>query len=279
MRVSIITPSFRNSAWLKLCIASVADQDGVDVEHIVQDAGSDDGTLDWLVDDPRVQAVVEKDGGMYDAVNRGFRRASGEILAYLNCDEQYLPGALKAVHDYFAAHPEVDVLVSDTVITDADGGFLCHRYGFVPLPNSIWARFTVITCALFIRRRVLDEHSLFFDTKWRDMGDFFWVLEAVRHKLRFGELRQFTSAFTETGENMNLKPNAARERALKRSMTPRLVKVFEPLLIAKHRLRMLLAGMFSQTAFDYGLYTLKSPNERVVHHVAKPSARWRRPGL
>src|SRR3954468_9321875 len=92
MKFTIVTPSFRNSEWLKLCIPSVADQ-GVAHEHIVQDAGSDDGTLEWLPQDTRVAAFVEKDRGMYDAVNRGYRRGTGDIFAYLNCDEQYLPGA------------------------------------------------------------------------------------------------------------------------------------------------------------------------------------------
>src|SRR5882757_299741 len=100
---SVITPSFRNSNWLKLCVASVADQ-AVEVEHIVQDAGSDDGTLDWLSREPRVKAIVEPDSGMYDAVNRGLRRAQGDILSYLNCDEQYLPGALSAVEQFFSEH-------------------------------------------------------------------------------------------------------------------------------------------------------------------------------
>src|SRR5580704_14991665 len=122
MQFSIITPSFRNSNWLKLCIASVADQ-GVEVEHIVQDAGSDDGTLDWLSKDSRVKAFVEKDAGMYDAVNRGLRRASGEILAYLNCDEQYLPGALAAVSDFFTARPNVDVVFGDFIATDSKGDY------------------------------------------------------------------------------------------------------------------------------------------------------------
>ena len=75
MKFSIVTPSFRNSEWLRLCIASVADQAGLAHEHLVQDAGSDDGTLDWLPQEPRVTAYVEKDQGMYDAVNRGYRRA------------------------------------------------------------------------------------------------------------------------------------------------------------------------------------------------------------
>jgi glycosyltransferase involved in cell wall biosynthesis len=80
MRFSVITPSFNRSPWSTLCIASVADQ-AVDVEHIVQDAASTDGTLEWLPEDTRVKAFIEPDRGMYDALNRGLRRAHGDILA------------------------------------------------------------------------------------------------------------------------------------------------------------------------------------------------------
>src|ERR1700685_140160 len=126
MKFSIITPSFRNSNWLKLCIASVVDQQGVEFEHIVQDSCSDDGTQDWLPQDPRVKAIIEKDAGMYDAINRGYRRATGDILAYLNCDEQYLPGALKAVRDFFEANPGVEVALAGTIVIDAGGQYICH---------------------------------------------------------------------------------------------------------------------------------------------------------
>ena len=112
---SIITPSFRQLDWLKLCAASIADQAGVRVEHLVQDAGSGETMLAWAAEWKRkcetedgrfsFQLAMEKDDGMYDAVNRGLRRASGELLAYLNCDEQYLPGALATVADYFAKNP------------------------------------------------------------------------------------------------------------------------------------------------------------------------------
>src|SRR4029078_1290317 len=85
VQFSVITPSFRASQWLRLCIPSVADQ-GVELEHIVQDSVSDDGTLEWLPEHGRVKAYIEKDRGMYDAVNRGLRKAKGEILAYINCD-------------------------------------------------------------------------------------------------------------------------------------------------------------------------------------------------
>ncbi|MGZ4972375.1 MAG: glycosyltransferase family 2 protein, partial [Limisphaerales bacterium] len=63
MEISVVTPSYRNSAWLKLCVASVADQ-AVSLEHIVQDNISDDGTAEWLFKDPRVKAFAEKDCGM-----------------------------------------------------------------------------------------------------------------------------------------------------------------------------------------------------------------------
>src|SRR5947209_573425 len=116
LRFSIITPSFQGRQWLPLCIASVADQQGVEVEHIVQDSCSDDGTQDWLPQDKRVKAFIEKDAGMYDAVNRGYRRASGDILAYLNCDEQYLPGALKTVAEFFEANPKVEVALAGTIV-------------------------------------------------------------------------------------------------------------------------------------------------------------------
>src|SRR5579872_6166237 len=129
---SIVTPSFRNSKWLKLCIASVADQQGVTFEHIVQDSCSDDGTQDWLPHDKRVKAFIEKDKGMYDAVNRGWKRAQGEIVAYLNCDEQYLPGALKAVHDCFAQNPTVEAVFADTLVVDPEGGYLCYRKSLLP---------------------------------------------------------------------------------------------------------------------------------------------------
>ncbi len=274
MKVSIVTPSFRNSEWLKLCIASVADQQGVELEHIVQDACSDDGTQEWLPQDPRVTAYIEKDAGMYDAINRGWKRATGDIVAYINCDEQYLPGALKAVHDYFDAHPEVDVVVSDTVITDAEGNYLCHRYGLRPLPGLVWVRFSILTCALFIRRSALEKHQMYFDTQWKDLGDAFWFIRATEQKLRIGELRRFTSIFAETGDNMNLRPNGQRERALKRQMAPAWARTLEPLVVWHQRWRFVRAGALRREPFEYALYTLAHPATRTPKRAERPTAKW-----
>jgi len=277
MLFSVVTPSFRNSAWLRLCIASVADQEGIEHEHLVQDACSEDGTQDWLPHEPRVRAFIEKDAGMYDAINRGFRRAQGDYLAYLNCDEQYLPGALQAVANYFAMHPDVDVVIAGTVIVDAAGRYLASRHALKPLPASLWLRFNVMTCSMFLRRRVIDEMGLFFDPQWRALGDFFWLAEAVRRGVRFGELRRFTATFTETGENLGLDDIAGRERAEKVHRTPRWVRLAAPALIAQHRWRMFRQGAFSQQPFSYSLYTTDSPSRRITIEVAKPTGLWRRP--
>jgi len=274
MKFSIITPSFRSSNWLKLCIASVADQRGVEYEHLVQDSCSDDGTQDWLPQDRRVQAFIEKDGGMYDAVNRGYRRATGDILAYLNCDEQYLPGALQTVRDFFSANPEVEVALAGTIVTDGDGKYLCHRHSLVPHPQHIWYRFPVLTSSVFIRRKVIHERGLFFDTRWRDLGDFHWVLSLMKNEVPMKVCDPFTSVFADTGENMNLKPNAIREKAETAALTPGWVQRLKPVWVVQHRLRRLAAGHFSLKPTGYSIYTKQSPEKRVAIDVAKPTAVW-----
>jgi glycosyltransferase involved in cell wall biosynthesis len=275
MKFSIVTPSFRNSDWLKLCIASVADQQGVEVEHIVQDSCSDDGTQDWLPRDPRVKAFIEKDSGMYDAINRGYRRAQGDILAYLNCDEQYLPGALKTVSDFFESHPEVEVALAGTIVTNADGGYICHRHSLVPLPQHIWFRFSALTSSVFLRRRVVAERGLFFDTRWRAIADFHWFLTLLKNKVPMAVCDHFTSIFTDTGKNFGMSPESVREiEVTATTMAPRWVRLLKPAWVVHHRLRRLAAGHFSLKPTSYSLYTLNSPEQRVRVDVPKPTVIW-----
>ena len=273
MRFSIVTPSYRRSAWLRLCIASVADQ-GVEVEHIVQDAGSDDGTLDWLPRDPRVKVFIEKDQGMYDGINRGLRRAGGDILAYLNCDEQYLPGVLAAVARFFEQHPQVDVLFGDVVMVDTEGRYLYHRKMQTPLKYHTWTcHLSTLSCAMFFRRRVVSDYGLLFDPRLRDVGDGEWMVRLLQRRAQTAALGEFTSAFTVTGANMSKGPNARREnRELFRS-APLWARSLTPLFILQHRLRRLLGGMYRQPPFAYELYTSASPNRRQRCEVTHPTFR------
>jgi len=270
MLVSIVTPSFRSGQWLKLCIGSVADQ-GAPVEHIVQDAGSDDGTLDWLPHDSRVRAFVEKDQGMYDAINRGFRRSTGEILAWLNCDEQYLPGALNSVAAFFERHPNVDVLFGDVVMVDAQGQYFCHRKVQTPLRYHTWTcHLSTLSCATFFRRRLLSQYGE-FDPHLRDVADGVWMLRLLKGRVAMATLKQFTSVFTRTGANMSAAPNARRERRELFATAPWWARHGTPLLVLHHRLRRLLGGMYRQAPFSYEIFTLANPEHRTAFHVDRPA--------
>lgn len=276
--ISIVTPSFRGGRWLPMCIASVADQGGR-VEHIIQDAVSDDGTLDWLPQDPRVRAIVEKDSGMYDAVNRGYRRATADILAYLNCDEQYLPGALNRVLTFFKQHPEVDVVFGDCLVVDASGQYICERRSLTPQLLHTWtaSNLAFLTAVTFIRRRVLEDRQLWFNTGFRDAGDQDWALRLVKAKVKTAVIPAFLSVFTETGVNMNLGTNAQRERLAFHATAPKWIRSLSPLALLHFRLRRWRAGHYRCVPHDYAIYTQDSPTQRRSFHVAAPTFRWIRP--
>lgn len=276
--ISIVTPSFRSGKWLPLCIASVADQ-AVSHEHIVQDAGSDDGTLDWLAKDSRVMAVVEKDRGMYDAVNRGYRKSSAGILAYLNCDEQYLPGALQHVLDFFRQHSETDILFGDCLVVDGDGHYICERRSVTPQLLHTWtaSNLAFLTAATFIRRRVLEQHQLWFNPDFRDAGDQDWALRIVQAGLNTAVLPKFMSVFTETGVNMNLGANASRERKAFHASAPAWMRLLAPLAVAHFRLRRWQAGHYDCKPHSYSVFTQTSRERRVEFRVANPTFRWLRP--
>ena len=106
---SIITPSYNYAKYVRECIESVKAQEGVTFEHIVFDAVSTDGTLDILREYPHLDVTVKPDRGMSDAINKGFRKAKGKWVMWLNTDDRLLPGALKAVAAFAEQHPEADV--------------------------------------------------------------------------------------------------------------------------------------------------------------------------
>ena len=275
-RFSIITPSFRQLHWLKLCAASIADQTGVLVEHIVQDAGTGSELETWAAGQKSLALHVEKDRGMYDAVNRGLRRATGEILAYLNCDEQYLPGTLAAVFEYFAAHPDVDVVFGNVVVVDAAGRYLCSRAALLPQEYHTWVcTLAVFTAATFFRRRLLDEEKLFFSDEWRAVGDAAWILELLRRKIRMGVLGRVTTAFTDTGENLIMGSNALQEQVRLRESAPAWVQSLRPAWILQHRLRRLLHGVYRPKPLRYEIFTHESPAARQTFSVARPTFIWR----
>jgi glycosyltransferase involved in cell wall biosynthesis len=161
MQISVVTPSFNQRDYLQQTLSSVLSQRGnFELQYLVVDGGSTDGTVDVLrgISDPRVQWSSEKDNGQSEAINRGFRLATGDVVGWLNSDDLYVPGALATVVAAFA-DPSVQWVVGRYQIIDDQGRvirsriarykdrFLDHysyrkllRENFIAQPSVFWRR-------------------------------------------------------------------------------------------------------------------------------------------
>lgn len=155
---SIIMPSFNQARFLSRAIESVLVHRDVDLELIVMDGGSRDGSLEILeaIDDPRLRFVSRRDRGQADAINRGFARARGEIIAWLNSDDEYMPGALYHVERAFSEDPDCCALYGEVDMISEDGRVLC-RYPTKQWNRSRMARKCYISQpSVFIKREVYE---------------------------------------------------------------------------------------------------------------------------
>ncbi|HET8541887.1 MAG TPA: glycosyltransferase family 2 protein, partial [Anaeromyxobacter sp.] len=155
--VSIVTPSFNYAAFLPACVASVRAQHYARIEHLVQDGGSTDGTAELLARlaaEAPLDYRVERDAGQADAINRGFVRARGEILAWLNADDFYLGPDVVAEAVEALADPAVDVVTAGGRYVDASGA----PQGDIAAPHDLARTLRyfdpVLQPATFWKRRV-----------------------------------------------------------------------------------------------------------------------------
>jgi glycosyltransferase involved in cell wall biosynthesis len=132
--VSIVTPSYDQSAFLEETIVSVLEQDYPDIEYVVVDDGSTDGSPDIIrrYADRLHWWTRQENAGQVAAINRGFEHTSGTLMAYLNSDDTLLPGAVSEMVAEFEASPELVMVYGDAIYTDADS----NRIG--PLPSREW---------------------------------------------------------------------------------------------------------------------------------------------
>jgi glycosyltransferase involved in cell wall biosynthesis len=273
-KISIVTPSYKQLSWLKLCAASIADQEGVSFEYIIQDANTGPELEEWVRENTPAQLFVEKDGGMYDAINRGLRRGKGEICAYLNCDEQYLPGTLRRVADYFDQHPEVDVLFGDAILTDPELEPLSYRRVILPTRLHTLVRpLGVLTCATFYRRKLIDEDAL-FDTSWRIIGDRAWILALIERGYRLAVLHEPTSVFALTGANLSNHPSVNAEYARWKTKVSPMIKALKPMVLGQHLLAKWNQGAYVDRPIDTAWYTWKSFPKRRNFSGMKLGWKW-----
>ncbi len=155
--IAIVTPSYGHSDFLESCLASVVNQPDADFQYVVQDGGSTDGSVEIIRRHAdRLHAWESApDQGQADAIARGFAKTTGrpeDLMAWLNSDDFYLPGALRFVADYFARHPDVDVVYGHRIVMDEHSQEIARWFlprhdpevlrlnDFVPQETLFWRR-------------------------------------------------------------------------------------------------------------------------------------------
>lgn len=170
-RISIITPSFNQGAFIEETIRSVLGQHYPDLEYIVVDGASSDETLDVLRKyDTRLRWISERDRGQAHAINKGLQMATGDVLAFLNSDDVYEPGALIKVGRFFAAHPNAHWLTGLCRTIDLQGTEIRRP---ITLYKNFWLR--------------LGSYRMLTLLNYISQPATFWTREAVERSGNFDE--------------------------------------------------------------------------------------------
>lgn len=286
MKFWIVTPSYNQLNWLRLCVASVADQvgDGIDVHHHIQDARSSDGTPEWLAeysvqqsltDSYQLTFVSEADEGMYDAINRGWKLASDDVdvIAHLNCDEQYLPSALKIMAEFFKLHQKADVVLADMIVVDKDGEYICHRRSLKAYPTVSKYTCGGFTATTFQRATVTKQKGVFFDTSWRNVGDRVWYNALHRAGCQFAVCNQIVAVFADTGNNLNWTDEGLVERTRYTEQILRGNELGSRFFSKLNGLRRWLIEFMFEKPSKYSLYS-KHTAVREERRIENPTGLW-----
>ncbi|MEZ5276221.1 MAG: glycosyltransferase family 2 protein [Opitutaceae bacterium] len=174
--ISIITPSFQQARFLRACIDSVLSQDYPEVEYIINDGGSDDGSVEILKSyGDRITWTSGPDGGQAAAINTGLKRSRGAILGYLNSDDVLVPGACRAIAEAFAHHPQADVIYGKAEMIGEDGQVLGLYRTQPTVTEELRADCTICQPAAFWRREIQDKVGLLDESLQTALDYDFWI--------------------------------------------------------------------------------------------------------
>jgi glycosyltransferase involved in cell wall biosynthesis len=191
--VTIITPSLNQGNFIEDTIRSVLEQTHDNIEYLIMDGGSTDNTLeviDRYSDDPRLVLYSEKDEGQYDAVNRGFALASGEIIGWINADDIYTRDALEKMISVFNESVDTEVVYGRLHSFSVDDGtrrqLFCREFSYKWLRRYCFTNPSVT----FIRSSVIKQDRFFIDTTVPTYGDWDWYLRMAEHGKKFSFLSE-----------------------------------------------------------------------------------------
>ncbi|URA10859.1 glycosyltransferase family 2 protein [Thermospira aquatica] len=182
MKISVVIPSYNQGRFIRQTIDSILAQEG-DIEVFVADGGSTDETVEILKSyGQKIQWVSEKDKGQTDAINKGLSRVTGDIVAYINSDDFYMPGVFNKVREVFATHPGVMWVTGDALIVDEEGKEIQRGVRFykrvlrrLPFPWILYITNPIVQPSTFWRRSLVEEIGLFRQDKHYTMDYDYWL--------------------------------------------------------------------------------------------------------
>lgn len=184
MKISIVTPCLNRCNMIVDAVESVMAQGFPDMEHIIIDGGSTDGTLEVLARYPHLRMVSEPDEGIYDAMNKGIAMANGDIIGHLNSDDVYRPGTLNTVAQAFHEHPEADALCGNAQVVEGNTVVLdCSNEACRELTARNALLGLPIINARFFRRRCYEKVGV-YNQGFPIVADRDFLLRAVLNGIR-----------------------------------------------------------------------------------------------
>lgn len=193
--MSIVTAVLNGRSFLPDLLASVREQDYPAIEHVVVDGGSTDGTQELLAATPGLRWTSGPDGGMYDAINRGLGMATGDVLAYQNADDRYVPGAVAEAVRHLHAEPKADAVYGEFRYVDASGRVLRTSRG-QPFDRRRLRRYNCVPPhALFVKAEVVKTRGHWLDPELQFAGDWDWVLGMAEAGVRFRHVPEVWAEF------------------------------------------------------------------------------------
>ncbi len=190
-------PSYNQGHFIEESILSVIKQNYPNLEFFIFDGGSTDSTVEIIkkYEDKIDYWVSEKDNGQSDAINKGFKKATGEIVNWICSDDILLPGSLFAVSNYFNKYREYDVIFGNSYSINGNGNLLRKNKKFNFSSKALWAGFGLITQpAAFQRKSVIDKVGL-LDEELEYCMDFDWYLRMDLQNLKFKYVNEFLCKF------------------------------------------------------------------------------------
>ncbi len=185
---SIITPSFNYGHYITECLQSVAAQEGVSYEHLVMDAGSSDNTAEVCGRFAHAEFFSEPDVGMSDGINKGFKRAGGRWVMWLNADDRLRPGALLAVKQFAGQNPGADVIYGCWNFIDREGN-LMRRMTLFPFQRGMLANMGcyIGSTSTFYKRETTISQGFLLNIHFRTImdGEYFCRLAANGKQFKY----------------------------------------------------------------------------------------------